>query len=328
MNSKDIDNITDIQNRDESATSREQDIHVATTNQPASDDHMRMLQQSNERLVITTIEAQKLTEQLQATKVQLEHAISAAEKANLAKSEFLSSMSHELRSPLNAILGFAQLMEADTSTPPTPPQRQSIGHILKAGWYLLDLINEILDLASIEAGKLSLSDEPTPLVDIMIDCQAMIEPQAKSHGIRVTFPHFESACFVRADRTRVKQVLLNLLSNAIKYNRTDGTVVVECSAISKERIRISVTDNGAGLARDKLDQLFQSFNRLGREGSADAGAGIGLVMSKRLIELMGGTIGVESTVGSGSVFWIELDLTTEPLHSVDASTLAALPSHR
>ena len=320
MNSKDIDDVTDIQSREESvtaregaATSRERDIHATATLQSASDDHMLLLQQANERLVITTIEAQKLTEQLQVTKAQLERTKSAAEKANLAKSEFLSSMSHELRSPLTAILGFAQLMESDTATPPTPPQRESIGHILKAGWYLLDLINEILDLASIEAGKLSLSEEPTSLVDVMSDCQAMIDTQARKQGIRVSFPRFESACFVYADRTRVKQVLLNLLSNAIKYNRVGGTVVVECLALSPERIRISITDTGAGLTRDKLDQLFQSFNRLGREGSAEAGTGIGLVVSKRLIELMGGAIGVESTVGSGSVFWIELNLAVEPL---------------
>ncbi len=245
-----------------------------------------------------------------------------AEKANLAKSEFLSSMSHELRSPLNAILGFAQLMEADTHTPPTPPQKDSIGQILKAGWYLLDLINEILDLALIESGKLSLSHEPVSLADVMIDCQAMIESQAQKHDIRITFPRFESPCYVYADRTRVKQVLLNLLSNAIKYNRVGGTVVVDCAAISRERIRVSVTDTGAGLTSDKLAQLFQSFNRLGREGSAEEGTGIGLVVSKRLIELMGGAIGVESSVGSGSIFWIELNVTDEPQLGVDAVSLA------
>lgn len=310
--------------REEAATSREQEIHAAATTQAASDDHMMMLQQANERLIISTIEAQQLAEQLQATKVQLERSKSVAEKANLAKSEFLSSMSHELRSPLNAILGFAQLMEADTSTPPTPPQKESIGQILKAGWYLLDLINEILDLALIESGRLLLSHEPISLVDIMIDCQAMIEPQAQKHDIRISFPRFESPYFVYADRTRVKQVLLNLLSNAIKYNRVEGTVVVDCTPMSRERIRVSVTDTGAGLAPDKLEQLFQSFNRLGQEDSAEEGTGIGLVVSKRLIELMGGAIGVESTVGSGSVFWIELNLTVEPQHAVDAAALEAL----
>ncbi len=331
-------NVADIQSREESATaredaahlreeaatSREQEIHAAATTQAASDDHMMMLQQSNERLIISTIEAQQLAEQLQVTKAQLERTKSVAEKASLAKSEFLSSMSHELRSPLNAILGFAQLMEADATTPPTPPQKESIGQILKAGWYLLDLINEILDLALIESGRLSLLHEPISLVDVMIDCQAMIEPQAQKHDIHITFPRFETPYFVYADRTRVKQVLLNLLSNAIKYNRVGGTVVVDCTAISQERIRVSVTDTGAGLTPDKLEQLFQSFNRLGQEDSAEEGTGIGLVVSKRLIELMGGAIGVESTVGSGSVFWIELNLTVEPQHTVDAVALEAL----
>jgi signal transduction histidine kinase len=309
--------------REEAATSREQEIHAAATVQAATDDHMLMLQQVNEHLVITTIEAQKLAEQLQATKVQLETAKSVAENANLAKSEFLSSISHELRSPLNTILGFAQLMEADAGSPPTPPQKDSIGQILKAGWYLLDLINEIIDLALIESGKLSLSHEPISLLDVMIDCQAMLESQAQKYDIRITFPHFDSPCYVYADRTRVTQVLLNLLSNAIKYNRVGGTVVVDCAVISRERIRVSVTDTGEGLTPEKLEQLFQSFNRLGREDSTEEGTGIGLVVSKRLIELMGGAIGVESTVGSGSVFWIELNVTDEPQLGIDAAALAA-----
>ena len=309
--------------REEAATSREREISATATIQAASDEHMMMLQQANERLVITTIEAQQLAEKLQETQIQLESAKSVAEKANLAKSEFLSSMSHELRSPLNAILGFGQLLEADTTTPPTPPQKESIGQILKAGWYLLDLINEILDLALIESGKLSLSQEPMSLADVMLDCHTMIEPQAQKRGIRITFPRFESSCFVYADRTRLKQVLLNLLSNAIKYNRIGGTVAVDCTVMPQERLRVSVTDTGAGLTPDKLEQLFQSFNRLGQENSAEEGTGIGLVVSKRLIELMGGAIGVESTVGSGSVFWVELNMTAEPHHTVDAAALAA-----
>jgi PAS domain S-box-containing protein len=235
----------------------------------------------------------------------------AAEKANLAKSEFLSSMSHELRSPLNAILGFAQLMESDV-TPATPSQKASIDEILRAGWYLLELINEILDLAQIESGKLSLSPEPTSLAEVMLECQAMIEPQAQQHGIRMTFPQFDVPCFVAADRTRLKQVLINLLSNATKYNKAGGSVVVDLSGSTPERIRINVRDTGAGLAPEKLAQLFQPFNRLGQEHGAEQGTGIGLVMSKRLVELMGGVLGVESSVGSGSVFWCELDAAAAP----------------
>lgn len=242
---------------------------------------------------------------------ELTNAKAAAEKANLAKSDFLSSMSHELRSPLNAILGFAQLME--TGAPlPTPSQKASIDQILQAGWYLLELINQILDLALIESGKLSLSQEPMSLLEVMLECQAMIEPQAQKSGIHISFPQIEILYFVHADRTRVKQVLLNLLSNAIKYNRVGGAVEVTCSANQAGRIRINVQDTGQGLPPDKLAQLFQPFNRLGQEASAEEGTGIGLVVSKRLVELMGGEIGVESTVGMGSVFWFELNLAAEP----------------
>ena len=236
---------------------------------------------------------------------------SAAEKANRAKSDFLSSMSHELRSPLNAILGFAQLMESDSPSP-TPSQATNIKQILQGGWYLLDLIDEILDLAVIESGRLALSLESVSISEVMIECQAMIEPQAQKRGIRMTFPQCSFDNFVKVDRTRFKQVLINLLSNAIKYNRTDGTVVVACATIAPERIRISVTDTGVGLSAEKQAQMFQSFNRLGQEAGAEEGTGIGLVVTKRLVELMGGEIGVESTIGVGSVFWIELTAAASP----------------
>lgn len=243
---------------------------------------------------------------------ELNNAKAAAEKANLAKSDFLSNMSHELRSPLNAILGFAQLMESD-SAPQTAMQKESTDQILQAGWYLLDLINEILDLALIESGKLLLSQESMSLDDVLIDCQSMIEPQAQKRGITMNFCNLNESYFIHADRTRVKQILLNLLSNAIKYNHAGGTVVVECVVKSAELIRISVTDTGPGISPEKLAQLFQPFNRLGQEDSGKQGTGIGLVMTKRLVELMGGTIGVQSTVGKGSVFWVELLRAEEPL---------------
>jgi PAS domain S-box-containing protein len=256
-------------------------------------------------------ERKRFERTLQENNIELERAKAAAEKANLAKSDFLSSMSHELRSPLNAILGFAQLISSD-SPPPTPSQAASIDQILHAGWYLLELINEILDLAQIESGKLALSREPTSLADVMLECQAMIEPQAQQRGIKMIFPQSGIPRFVDADRTRLKQVLINLLSNAIKYNQADGTVAVECAMSGPERIRVSVRDTGAGLPPDMLSQLFQPFNRLGQERGGEEGTGIGLVMSKRLVELMGGLIGVESTVGLGSVFWFELNATVEP----------------
>jgi PAS domain S-box-containing protein len=243
--------------------------------------------------------------------MELSSATAAAEKANLAKSDFLSSMSHELRTPLSAILGFAQLIESGTPLP-TPSQKRSVDQILQAGWYLLDLINEILDLATIESGKLSLSLEPISLDRVMQECRAMVEPQAQSRGIEVNFPEFEQPSFVNADRTRLKQVLINLLTNAIKYNRPDGKVFVTCMAMGPGRVRICVDDTGAGLSSDQMAQLFQPFNRLGQSSNTEQGTGIGLVVCKRLVELMGGVIGVDSIVSKGSKFWIELKLTSAP----------------
>lgn len=254
---------------------------------------------------------------------ELNEAKLAAEKANSAKSEFLSGMSHELRTPLNAILGFAQLMGSG-SPPPTPSQKRSLEQILKAGWYLLELINEILDLALIESGRLTLSHEPVSLADVLLECRTMIEPQAQKRGIGMMFPRLEIPYFVKADRTRVKQVLINLLFNAVKYNRPGGAVAVECAPSSPDSIRISVRDTGVGLAPEQLAQLFQPFNRLGRETSAEEGTGIGLVVTKRLVDLMGGAIGADSAVGVGSVFWIELSLATAPQLAAREGELAAL----
>jgi PAS domain S-box-containing protein len=248
---------------------------------------------------------------LQVTNVELNLAIATAEKANLAKSEFLSSMSHELRTPLNAILGFAQLMASETPAP-SCAQKQSIDQILQAGWYLLKLINEILDLAMIESGRVTISQEAMSLTEVLQDCQAMIEPQAQKRNISMQFPKLDQLFYVHADRMRVKQVMINLLSNAIKYNRDNGKVFIECQLASKSRIRVNVTDTGAGLNSKQLQQLFQPFNRLGQESSSEEGTGIGLVVTKQLVELMGGEIGVESQVGVGSVFWIELNASAMP----------------
>ena len=250
-------------------------------------------------------ERKRLDLALQETNHALQDAKVTAETANQAKSDFLSSMSHELRSPLNAILGFAQLL--DSSPPlPTPGQKDSIDQILQAGWYLLELINEILDLSLIESGKLSLSPEPMALAEVLADCQAMVEPHARQRGIHLQFTAPPQPLLVKADRTRVKQIFVNLLSNAIKYNRQDGVIEVTCALIADHRVRISVRDSGLGLSPDKLAQLFQPFNRLGQEGGVEEGTGIGLVVSKRLVELMGGSIVAASQEGVGSVFSVEL----------------------
>ncbi|HTE15396.1 MAG TPA: ATP-binding protein [Burkholderiales bacterium] len=272
-------------------------------------------------------ERKKLDHILHQKNADLERATAIAEKANLAKSEFLSSISHELRTPLSAILGFAQIIDSGVPSP-TASQKRSIEQILKAGWYLLDLINEILDLALIESGKLSLSLEPMSLTEVMQECHAMIEPQAQKRGIRTVFPSVkgEHPFYVNADRTRVKQILINLLSNAIKYNVVGGTVLVECIARASGRIRVRVKDDGAGLSPEQLGQLFQPFNRLGREENFEEGTGIGLVMSKKLVELMGGEIGVDSIVGKGCVFWFDLNLTGEPQPALAQTPVVQAPS--
>lgn len=250
---------------------------------------------------------------------KLSQAIAAAQKANQAKSDFLSGMSHELRTPLNAILGFAQLIQSGTPAP-TRSQQESLEQILKGGWYLLELINDILDVARIESGRAPLAMAPVALAQVVSECRALMAPQSQVYGIDLKFPRFDTPAFVQADRTRVKQVLLNLLSNAIKYNKPSGSVTVECTPSPPDSMRISVRDTGLGLTTDKLAQLFQPFNRLGQEARAGEGTGIGLALTKRLVEQMGGTMGVESTVGVGSLFWLELPQTR-------AGALAGLESH-
>lgn len=238
---------------------------------------------------------------------QLRDAVTAAQSANQAKSVFLSNMSHELRTPLNAILGFAQLMQL-TAPPPTPAQEQNLTHIVTAGWYLLELVNETLDLAAIETGKLRYSLGTVPMDDLLQQCAAIIAPLAAKRALSVTYPTPDPAHLAHADPIRVKQVLLNLLSNSVKYNREGGNITVVCSAVAGQLLHISVQDTGQGLTPEQLTQLFEPYNRLGQEKTTAVGTGIGLVLCKRLVELMDGHIGVESTPGKGSKFWFDLPL--------------------
>jgi signal transduction histidine kinase/ActR/RegA family two-component response regulator len=264
---------------------------------------------------------QERTAQLELANSELELAIEEARNANQAKSSFLSSMSHELRTPLNAILGFAQILAADNMPTTLDQKKEFAGHILKSGRHLLTLINEILDLAKVEAGAVSLSMEAVLLAEMLAECQGMIAPLAAARGVRVLFPDAPTVR-VQADRTRLKQVLLNLLSNAVKYNRDGGAVVVDCSQPVPHRLRLSVQDTGMGLSPEQVAGLFQPFNRLGQEAGPQEGTGIGLVVTRRLVELMGGEIGVTSSPGVGSVFWIELALADAGGAASDAAPAA------
>jgi PAS domain S-box-containing protein len=253
---------------------------------------------------------------------QLQAAKEDAERANLAKSEFLSRMSHELRTPLNAILGFGQLVGLSA----TPEQAPHVREIVAAGRHLLTLIDEVLDLARVESGHLSVSPEPVALMPLLLECLKLVRPQADARGVRLLDPPGQCAVHVRADRTRLKQVLLNLLSNAVKYNRPLGSVSLACVHESGEgggHVGIRVSDTGPGLTAEQRARLFVPFERLDAEARQIQGTGIGLALTKRLVELMGGTVGVESTPGVGTTFWVRL--ATAPAHVGDMPAEALTP---
>ena len=239
----------------------------------------------------------------------------AAEAANRSKSEFLSRMSHELRTSLNAVLGFSQLLELDDLT---PDQDQAVEQITKGGRHLLDLINEILDISQIETGTLTLSPESVRILDVISETADLIRPLADERGIHLLGTETQDCdVFVFADRQRLKQILLNLVGNGIKYNRDGGTVSISCARPGPGRLRIQVTDTGPGIPPEQFGLLFTPFERLGAERTTVEGTGIGLALSRRLAEVMGGTVDVESTVGRGSTFWVELPIVEGPVERVD-----------
>jgi PAS domain S-box-containing protein len=246
----------------------------------------------------------------------LEQARLAAEQANQAKSEYLSRMSHELRTPLNAILGFGQLLELEGLR---EDQREGVGHILAGARHLLALINEVLDIAAIEAGRLPLSLEPIAVAAVLAEAVSLIRPLADQHHVLLVDQPQACDVHVLGDRQRLKQVLLNLLSNAVKYNHQGGSVQLACERAAGERLQIKVTDTGVGIPAEDFERLFVPFDRLGSERTSVEGTGLGLPLTKRLTEAMGGALELISTVGQGSSFSVELPLVDAPIQHLEAT---------
>ncbi|HEV8247174.1 MAG TPA: PAS domain S-box protein [Polyangiaceae bacterium] len=238
---------------------------------------------------------------------ELRQARAAAEAASSAKSEFLSSMSHELRTPLNSILGFAQLLQRDKRAPLNDRQQEKLDYVMKGGEHLLRLIDDVLDLSRIEAGRVTVSPEPVRVADVLLEVKATLDPMATRAGIKLAIAALPAeSTQVVADRTRFAQILINYGSNALKYGKPGGSTELSVSTPSPEVVRITVTDDGIGIPPDKQDKIFTPFHRAGQETGPIEGTGIGLAITKRLAELMGGSVGFESTPAEGSRFWIDL----------------------
>ena len=283
--------------------------------------HERAKRQAEEleiRVAERTLELRSANEHLQREISERRRAEAEADRANRAKSEFLSRMSHELRTPLNAVIGFAQLLELDVQG---QPHRESVEQILKGGRHLLGLINEILDIARIEAGNLAMSSEPVSTDEVIRAALDLIRPQAAARRIQIVEPASVEQ-YVMADRQRLQQVLLNLLSNAVKYNREGGVVRVGYDEGPSGRLRLTVADTGPGIAPEMMDRLFTPFDRLGAEQTAIEGTGLGLALSQRLVEAMGGVLTARSTPGEGTIFTVELQRADGPLGKDETATLS------
>jgi PAS domain S-box-containing protein len=255
---------------------------------------------------------------------ELREARRAADAASAAKSQFLSSMSHELRTPLNAILGFAQLVQRDRREPVSERNKERMSQILRGGEHLLRLIDDILDLSRIEAGGISISTEPVNVAEVVHEVRTTLGPLAARAGLRLEVAELPTDLpSVSADRTRFAQIVMNFGSNALKYNRPGGTVMIRVSKPEQGWVRVAVADTGIGIPADKQDKLFQPFQRVGQETGPIEGTGIGLVITKRLAELMGGRVGFQSTPGVGSEFWVDL-----PVHEIAVEAAVPRPSEK
>ena len=300
-------------------------VSVCDETGPVSPERIRIAEEVATQLAIAIAQARlhervrrqaaDLEQRVEERTRELSAATDEADRANRAKSEFLGRMSHELRTPLNAILGFGQLLEMGALS---GKQREGVEHILRAGRHLLGLIDEVLDISRIEAGRLQLSLEPVPVQATLRHAMDLIQPLARGHDVAVQAGDVDERLHVLADRQRLQQVLLNLLSNAVKYNRPRGTVTATCERAGADRLAIAVTDTGAGIAADKLDRLFVPFDRLGAEASGIEGTGLGLALTKSLVEAMGGAIHVRSREGAGSKFSVELLVVAGPIEATVA----------
>ena len=253
-----------------------------------------------------TLALEEMVESLNEANDALKAAKEKAEQATQAKSKFLARMSHELRTPMNAILGFSQLIQADTANPLSPSHADYLKEILNAGEHLLELINEVLDLTKIDAGKIHLSIEDVDIRPLLRDCITLLGPVAVQRKIEFIIEDEENTNHhVRADRVRLKQILINLLTNAIKYNKESGRVILSCNKLKDGWIRVAITDEGSGIAQHQHNQIFETFERLSHHAEIE-GAGIGLSLTRQLLVLMEGDIGVDSIPGKGSTFWFKL----------------------